>query len=88
MKTTMKLIFALAIFCSGAFAGDQGNGGLYCNPNDPATQCCEPNDQTQQCGSAASGETTTSFGDSIFYLAEEIEEMAKQIAHGLSGYVQ
>jgi hypothetical protein len=85
----MKLVLALSVLCTVTFAGDQGNGGLYCNPNEPATQCCNPNDQTPECGSnAASSQETNSLGDTIFYFAEELGSMAMEIADGVLTYGQ
>jgi hypothetical protein len=55
MTTTMKLFLALSILCTAAFAGDQGNGGLVCDPNYPE-QCCNPDDPAQQCGGALMAE--------------------------------
>lgn len=41
MKNTMKIFLAISILCTAVFAGDQGNGGRACNPNDP-NQSCSP----------------------------------------------
>ena len=73
MKNTMKLVLTLAILTTGVFAGDQGNGGRNCDPNDPAS-CCDPTQE--QCGSAAISEEPSMAFATMFVIEEVLESAA------------